>query len=68
MLITNSRDQNRSKLNPADAARFLTQATFGPSDESIDQLITIGSYQAWLRQQMVEAGKLSAQNLPKTTG
>ncbi|MEE9344528.1 MAG: DUF1800 domain-containing protein, partial [Methylococcales bacterium] len=42
------------KLNPTDAARFLTQATFGPTDESIDQLITIGSYQAWLRQQMVE--------------
>ena len=42
------------RLNSADAARFLTQATFGPTDESIDQLITIGSFQSWLKQQMVE--------------
>ena len=34
----------------ADAARFLAQATFGPSTEAITQLRTLG-YEAWLQQQ-----------------
>ncbi|MEE9425493.1 MAG: DUF1800 domain-containing protein [Methylococcales bacterium] len=39
-------------LNSADAARFLTQATFGPTDESINKLVETGSYKTWLKQQM----------------
>ncbi|MEE9425664.1 MAG: DUF1800 domain-containing protein [Methylococcales bacterium] len=42
----------KSKLNAADAARFLTQATFGPTDETIEQLTKAGSYEQWLKQQM----------------
>jgi uncharacterized protein (DUF1800 family) len=42
----------QGKLNAADAARFLTQASFGPTDESIDQLVNAESYQVWLQQQM----------------
>lgn len=34
----------------ADAARFLAQATFGPSADAIAQLRTLG-YEAWLQQQ-----------------
>jgi len=34
----------------AEAARFLTQATFGPSDADIDQLMTVG-YEVWLNRQ-----------------
>jgi len=37
-------------IAPEKAARFLTQATFGPNTASIEQLADIG-YQAWLTQQ-----------------
>jgi len=37
-------------FNDADAARFLAQATFGPSDADIAHLRAIG-YQAWLDEQ-----------------
>lgn len=37
-------------FNDADAARFLTQATFGPTDADIAHLRAIG-YQAWLDEQ-----------------
>jgi uncharacterized protein (DUF1800 family) len=40
-----------SGVSHADAARFLTQSTFGPTVSDINQLITIGSYEAWLSQQ-----------------
>jgi len=35
----------------ADAARFLLQATFGPTEESIDELMAIGNFDAWIRRQ-----------------
>ncbi len=34
-----------------DAARFLTQATFGPTDADIDRLMTLG-YSAWIDEQL----------------
>ncbi len=37
-------------VSPQDAARFLEQATFGPTDADIRNLSLIG-YQAWLNQQ-----------------
>ena len=37
-------------FNDSDAARFLTQATFGPTDADIAHLRSIG-YQAWLNEQ-----------------
>lgn len=37
--------------NRSEAARFLTQATFGPTDADIDRLMSIG-YEAWLREQL----------------
>jgi uncharacterized protein (DUF1800 family) len=36
--------------SPEDAARFLNQASFGPTDSDIHHLSTIG-YQAWLNEQ-----------------
>ncbi|MBM3856068.1 MAG: DUF1800 family protein, partial [Verrucomicrobia bacterium] len=38
-------------LSPADAARFLTQATFGPTQAGLDALLTRG-YQAWITEQL----------------
>jgi len=38
-------------ISPADAARFLTQATFGATQAGIDALIARG-YQAWITEQM----------------
>jgi len=35
----------------ADAARFLLQATFGPTEESIDELMAIGNFDAWISRQ-----------------
>lgn len=35
----------------AEAARFLTQATFGPNDAQIDRVMTIG-YSAWIDEQL----------------
>lgn len=43
--------------NRAEAARFLTQATFGPTERDIDRLMAIG-YSAWIDQQIA---------LPQTT-
>ncbi len=42
----------QDKMSTADAARFLTQASFGPTDESIRQLTQLGRYQDWIQQQM----------------
>ncbi len=36
----------------SEAARLLTQATFGPSESSIQQVISAGSVNAWLNQQI----------------
>lgn len=35
----------------AEAARFLTQATFGPVDADIDRVMAVG-YQGWIKEQM----------------
>jgi uncharacterized protein (DUF1800 family) len=45
-------DTEQNGLNAKSAARFLTQATFGVTDESIDQLIDTGSYEGWIKEQM----------------
>lgn len=37
---------------PADAARFLTQTTYGPRIADIDALVALGDYEAWVNQQM----------------
>jgi uncharacterized protein (DUF1800 family) len=37
--------------NSAEAARFLTQATFGPTDADVTRLMTLG-YSAWLDEQL----------------
>jgi uncharacterized protein (DUF1800 family) len=40
-----------SRINPQDAARFLTQATFGPTQAEINALATKG-YHGWINEQM----------------
>ena len=45
-------------LTEANAARFLTQATFGPTGEGIDQLISQGSYEGWIDDQIASAPTL----------
>ncbi|MFT3721964.1 MAG: DUF1800 domain-containing protein [Hyphomonadaceae bacterium] len=35
-----------------EASRFLTQATFGPTDTSIQQVISAGSFNAWITAQI----------------
>ncbi len=40
-----------SRISATDAARFLTQATFGATQTSIDALVAKG-YQAWITEQM----------------
>ena len=35
----------------ADASAFLSRATFGPSRESINELLAMGSYESWLQEQ-----------------
>ncbi len=45
-------------VSPNDAARFLEQATIGPTDSAIHNLSLIG-YQAWLNQQFAMAPTLS---------
>ena len=37
--------------NYADAARLLTQATFGPTQDDLDHLMELGSAEAWLDEQ-----------------
>jgi uncharacterized protein (DUF1800 family) len=39
----------------AEAARFLTQATFGPTDTDINKVMTVG-YAAWIDEQMATTG------------
>ncbi len=39
-------------LTEAEAARFLSQASFGPSPASVAELIAIGSFEDWIDQQM----------------
>ncbi len=39
-------------LSRANVARFLTQTTFGPTEEDIDQVISLGGYEAWLDDQI----------------
>ena len=37
--------------NQRDAARFLTRATFGPTQESINELLTKDTYENWINEQ-----------------
>lgn len=41
-------------LSQQQAARFLTQATFGPTQADIDHLMALGSLDAWLNEQFSE--------------
>ena len=41
-----------------EAARFLAQITYGPTRATIDNLVSLGSYQAWLNQQFALAPSL----------
>jgi uncharacterized protein (DUF1800 family) len=54
-------DENAADSGPPPtkeaAARFLTQATYGPTSADIDQLAQIG-YRRWLEQQMAKPQKL----------
>ena len=43
--------QTPSEVTPLEAARFLTQATYGPTQTSIQNLVALGSYDAWIDQQ-----------------
>lgn len=45
-------------ISRAEASRFLTQATFGPTSEDIDHLISLGSYEAWIDVQLDKAPTL----------
>jgi uncharacterized protein (DUF1800 family) len=44
--------QLQAGKNYSDAARLLTQATFGPTQESLDHLMELGSAEAWLDEQL----------------
>lgn len=53
--ITPLRRVTRVQANTIDraaAVRFLTQSTFGASQASIAELVALGSYDAWIDQQM----------------
>jgi len=39
-------------ITDAAAARFLTQSTFGPTPTTVAELISLGSYEDWIDQQM----------------
>ncbi|MFK8014500.1 MAG: DUF1800 family protein [Gammaproteobacteria bacterium] len=41
-------------ISADEAARFLTQATYGATQEEIDQLVALGDYDAWITAQMAE--------------
>lgn len=43
--------QLRAGANYAGAARLLTQASFGPTQQDIEHLLSLGSYEAWLDEQ-----------------
>ncbi len=40
-----------SNLSQQQAARFLTQATFGSTQTDIDHLVALGNYETWLNEQ-----------------
>lgn len=42
----------QSPENDAEAARFLTQATFGPNEQSIAELRELAGYKSWIKQQI----------------
>lgn len=42
----------------AEAARFLTQATFGPTDADVDHLMSVG-YSAWIDEQFAKTQSVS---------
>ena len=46
-----ARGEPLAKPTPIEAARFLTQATFGPTDDQISA-VTASGYAAWIDQQM----------------
>ena len=45
--------QAEKPASRADAARFLTQATFGPTDADIDRVLAVG-YSAWIDEQFAK--------------
>ncbi len=45
--------------NRAEAVRFLTQATFGPSETALGELMDIGSYNEWITQQFAKTPSLT---------
>ncbi|MCF6204669.1 MAG: DUF1800 domain-containing protein, partial [Methylococcaceae bacterium] len=40
-----------AQIQPEDAARFLTQSTFGPTSSSIEHLVGLKSYESWIDEQ-----------------
>lgn len=42
-----------TNVTKESAARFLTQATFGPTIEDINHLVSLGSYKKWLKEQFL---------------
>lgn len=50
-------EQPGGPYSEAEAARFLTQATFGPSEAEIEHLLRIG-YEAWLDEQLAAPASL----------
>ncbi|MEE9398305.1 MAG: DUF1800 domain-containing protein [Methylococcales bacterium] len=46
-----SGNDGNGNLSKAQAAHFLTQATFGPTLEAIQDLVALGGYEAWLDEQ-----------------
>ncbi|MDO8540836.1 MAG: DUF1800 family protein [Opitutaceae bacterium] len=62
-----------SRITATDAARFLTQATFGPTEGDIAALMTKG-YQGWISEQMLAGptshrrGTIDDFNMNATTG
>ena len=43
-----------SNLSQAEAARFLTQTTFGPTQHDINHLVDLGNYEDWLNEQFTK--------------
>lgn len=55
--------------NRAEAARFLVQATFGPTEASIDDLMEMGSFAAWIDEQLaLEPSTTFAYTLANSNG
>ncbi len=55
-------DEPPNQVGPttrSDAVRFLTQATFGPSQASIDELMELGSYNQWIVEQFLKSVSLT---------